>query len=130
MQTVFLVDDDDNYRELVQLTLEDDCDVDNVRGFARGGDLLRHLEQHPEEVPGLVLIDLHMPEMSGLELLQRLRQRHAGVPVALLSGGVAPEERQACLAAGAIAFLPKPLAYADLVPLLQGLVRSVGAPHA
>lgn len=128
MNTVYLVDDDDNYRELVQLTLQDDCGVECVHGFARARDLLRHLDGHPPEGSELVLADLHMPEMSGLELVQSIRQLHA-LPVVILTGAASDTERQACLDAGAVEFLPKPLAYPDLVAMLQDLVRTVRAAH-
>jgi DNA-binding response OmpR family regulator len=127
MISIFLVDDDDNYRELVEVSLQEDCGVDRVQGFARGGLLLQHFAQHPLDVPALLLLDLHMPGTSGLELLQQVRRVHARLPVAFLSGAVVPQEREACLAAGAVDFLLKPLAYADLTALLQELLRTAGA---
>jgi CheY-like chemotaxis protein len=123
MQSVFLVDNDDNYRELLQLTLQEDRGVARVHAFGRAGDLLRHRERHPPDGPALVVADLHMPVMGGLELLRRIRQAHAGLPVAVLSGAVDAQERQACLDAGAIAVRLKPLAYPDLVATLHELLH-------
>ncbi|HET8745127.1 MAG TPA: response regulator [Ramlibacter sp.] len=125
MQAVLVVDDDENYRELVVLTLEDECGVLPVHGFAGAAALLRHLDGGGAEPPRLVLLDLHMPDMDGLELMRQIRQRHPGLPVAFLSGAARPEERAACLAAGATAFLQKPAAYPELVHALGELVRSL-----
>lgn len=124
MKSVCVVDDNESYLELVTLTLEDRCGVQEVHGFASGHPLLRHLEANVGVPPALVLLDLHMPGMGGLELLTRLRRHAPTAPVAFLSGEAADEEREACLAAGAVAFLRKPVAYAELVRALQGLVDS------
>jgi CheY-like chemotaxis protein len=123
MNTVLVVDDDDSYRELVVLTLEDQCGIPQVLGFGGGTSLLNHLGRTPE-LPELVVLDLHMPETSGLDLMTRIRKVAPEVPIAFLSGAAAPEEREACLAAGACAFMRKPLAYGELIGILQELVRS------
>lgn len=126
MTSVFIADDDENYRDLLQLTLEDACAVETVRGFPLGGTLVEHLARCTEP-PSLVLLDLHMPDGSGLELLRRIRALHPRVPIAFLSGAAAPEERDACLQAGAFAFLRKPVAYDELVRGLQGLLDAASA---
>lgn len=125
MNSVLVVDDDESYRELIMLTLEDHCGVVEVHGFAGGATLLRHLDTGGCTRIGLALLDLHMPGMDGLALISEIRQRCPGLPVVLLSGAACAQEREACLAAGAIAFLEKPTAYADLIRSLADLVRSV-----
>ncbi len=127
MTAVLVADDDESYRELVMLTLEDLCGVDPVHGFASGKPLLRHLAEHPDDPGGLAILDLHMPDFSGVELLGEIRRLAPRLPVAFLSGAAGEDERAACLAAGACAFLRKPVAYPELVAMLQELLRSVGA---
>lgn len=125
MNPVLVVDDDENYRELVVLTLEDGCGVSQVLGFSSGAPLLAHLGSGGHQRPGLILLDLHMPDVRGLELMVQVRKLAPDVPVAFLSGAAAPQERDACLAAGAVAFLQKPVAYPELVTSLRELVRSL-----
>jgi CheY-like chemotaxis protein len=122
MNPVLVVDDDESYRELLVLTLEDQCGVTQVQGFAGARPLLHHLAGEGEP-PALVLLDLHMPDMSGLDLMAQVRSIAPRVPVAFLSGAAGPEERAACIAAGAAAFVRKPAAYDDLIQVLQDLVR-------
>jgi CheY-like chemotaxis protein len=129
MSPVLVVDDDESYRELVMLTLEDQCGVEQVLGFASGRPVLQLLANEGPP-PALAILDLHMPDMSGLELLRTLRRLAPELPVAILSGAADDEERAAGLAAGACAFLRKPIAYPELIRLLQGLVRSVHAGGA
>lgn len=127
MKPVLVVDDDPSYLELVLLTLEDHCGTTSVRGFSAPRPLLEHLESGAGPEPALLLLDMHMPEMSGLDLLRELRRRAVTAPVAFLSGAAAAEERDACMAAGAIAFLQKPVAYGDLVRGLKEVVQLLTA---
>jgi CheY-like chemotaxis protein len=129
MNPILVVDDNETYRELVVLTLQDHCGVP-VHDFDSAAALQQHLAMLAGAEPALILLDLHMPGLGGLELLQEIRTRAPAVPVAFLSGAAAPAEREACLAAGAFAFLRKPVAYADLVRGLQDLVQSVQSGRA
>lgn len=131
MKPVFVVDDNARYRELLALTLEDHCGVDRVVGFSSGQPLLRELsgERREAEPPALVILDLHMPDTTGPDLVREIGRIAPGLPVAFLSGAAGPQERDACLAAGARAFLRKPVAYPELIAMLQDLVRSVADGH-
>lgn len=130
MNPILVVDDDESYRELLVLTLEDRCGAGQVLGFSCAAALLRHLSG-PREPPALVLLDYHMPEATGLELMGRIRAHEPQVPIAFLSGAAADGEREACLAAGACASLRKPVAYPELIRMLQTLIESVStAPQA
>lgn len=59
------------------------------------------------EEPELVLLDLQLPGLSGLEALRAWRTRHAAVPVVVLSADRSPAMVRAALAAGAAGFVPK-----------------------
>ncbi|HYG88672.1 MAG TPA: response regulator [Azospirillum sp.] len=71
----------------------------------------------------LVLLDLHMPEMDGLEALRRIRalpdRDKAGGRVVLLTASAVPEDVERCRAAGADAVLSKPLRLDALLPVLE-----------
>ncbi|MEJ8839988.1 response regulator [Ramlibacter sp. AN1133] len=124
MNPILVVDDDESYRELLVLTLEDHCEATQVHGFSAAAPLLRHLAGGAEP-PCLVLLDLHLPEVHGVDLIDQIRVLQPAVPIAFLSGAAAAEARDACLAAGAFAFLCKPVSYSDLIRLLQDLLRSL-----
>lgn len=78
-----------------------------------------------------VIIDLHMPGLSGLDLLRQLRVMEAGggrrTPVVVLSADVTPESIQRCTQAGAHAFLAKPVVAARLLDILAEITLD-GSP--
>ncbi|AKC87863.1 ATP-binding protein [Pseudoxanthomonas suwonensis] len=81
-----------------------------------------------------VIVDLHMPGVSGLDLLKQLRVMQAGggqrTPVVVLSADVTPESIQRCEQAGAYAFLAKPVAAAKLLETLSDIAAHRGRRSA
>lgn len=75
------------------------------------------LEVLKSQAFALILTDLQMPRMTGLELLQELRFRGIETQVVVMSG-ISEDRRGDALAAGAIAYLRKPFANHELVTLL------------
>ena len=80
------------------------------------------------ERPDLLVLDVSMPEASGLEVCEQLRAdpATAGARVLLLSAGASPDDIARGLAAGADAYLPKPFTVAGLVAQVRAL--AVGTP--
>lgn len=70
--------------------------------------------------PGLILLDLNMPRMGGLEALRALR----AIPVVVLSTSAAGADRRGVEDLGACAYLTKPDSFAGLVALMQALGRA------
>jgi len=71
--------------------------------------------------PDLVLLDLHLPDISGREVLRRLREDPATrqVPVAVLTADATPAQRRQLLAEGAVAYLTKPFDISEVLGLLD-----------
>jgi signal transduction histidine kinase/DNA-binding response OmpR family regulator len=81
------------------------------------------LEMIQAESPDLVISDLSMPRLSGLKMLERLQQQQSSIPVIISSAKAFEADRASCMAAGAAAFLPKPIVMADLFTMLQSLLQ-------
>jgi two-component system sensor histidine kinase RpfC len=81
-----------------------------------------------------VIADLHMPGISGLDLLRQLRVMQAGggnrTPVIVLSADVTPDAIQQCRQAGAHAFLPKPVVAARLLDMIADIAGGGAAASA
>jgi PAS domain S-box-containing protein len=88
-----------------------------LRCSTRGLEALARLRDDP---PDLILLDMHLPDIDGLELLRRLKDddRTAGVPVLVLSADATRERVERAIAEGAAGYLPKPL---DLAALLAAV---------
>ena len=69
------------------------------------------------------VLDLHMPGLSGLDLLKWLRSEGRQIPIIVVTGRDEPNTRALCLAAGACAYLPKP---PDSSQLLQAIADALG----
>jgi FixJ family two-component response regulator len=63
----------------------------------------------PQGLPDCLIIDLQMPKMTGLELLQSLNYRGIKIPTIIITAHDEPGMRDRCKAAGSIAYLSKPL---------------------
>ncbi len=116
---VIVVDDDDAVRDSLQVLLE--TAGYQVRGHASGAALLA-------DVPaaGCILLDIRMPEMDGITVLDRLREQGARLPVIVITGhGDVPLAVRA-MKAGAIDFIEKPF---DQDQILASL-REACANHA
>jgi len=102
--TVFVIDDDDNQRQMLRWLFES---VQlKVRDF---GSAKAFLEELDIRAPGCAILDLRMPEMDGLELLQALRAHHSAMPVIMLSAyGEVPTAVKS-MQLGAVDFLEKPV---------------------
>ncbi|MFD1734116.1 response regulator [Deinococcus malanensis] len=77
----------------------------------------------PEGVPQLILTDLNMPQMDGLELLKTIKEddRLAEIPVVVLTTSTAERDREACALLGANDYLVKPHNFEDFVLLIDTL---------
>jgi CheY-like chemotaxis protein len=95
-------------------------------------DGLQVLDQARMVAPDLVLMDVRMPVMDGLEATMQLRQNPetAGLPVIMVSANAAAEDERRGLAAGAVAFLPKPVDRTRLVALLTEHLQLQWRPKA
>lgn len=67
----------------------------------------------------LILLDLNLPDASGMDVLAVLREEREAVPVVVLSGHYELPEVRACIEAGAMAFIPKSLTTARLLEALR-----------
>ena len=86
--------------------------------FANDGQ--QAVEKATTELPALILMDVQMPVLDGLEATKRLRNQPttAKIPIITLTALAMPEDRLRCLEAGADAYLSKPLQLAELDRLI------------
>ena len=118
---VAVVDDDESVRKALQRLLRaSDFDADT---FASAQDFLASLPQAAP--PDCLVLDLQMPGMSGLDLHRRIGRAGLRLPVVFITGHDEPGMQARCLAAGASAYLRKPL---EAGALLAAIEAAIGPP--
>ena len=114
---VAIVDDDAGVRTALSRLL--DASGIATRSYASARDFLDSLAS---ESPDCLIVDLQMPEMSGLELQQQLSRSGVSIPTIVITAHDDAEFRRRCLAAGAVAYLTKPIDVAALLTSIDSTV--------
>jgi len=124
MPQIVLVDDDRNILTSVQMTLE--AEGFEVRTYSDGDEALRELTQRPAD---LAVLDIKMPRLNGMELLQRLRQGSAAqhMPVIFLTSKDEEIDEIMGLRMGADDYIKKPFSQRLLVERIRSLLRRESA---
>jgi two-component system response regulator MprA len=120
---LLLVDDDPRVRTAVGRRL-------GFEGFAveLASDGAEAIERCSTSPPDLVILDVMLPEMDGLEVARRLRQL-SPVPILMLTARDAIADRVAGLRSGADDYLVKPFAFEELLARIEALLRRTRAPE-
>jgi CheY-like chemotaxis protein len=123
--SILIVDDDPSIRKLVATTLEDVAGFELVEA-ADGGEAL---DIAAEEAPAIVLLDIDMPGLDGLEACRRLRAETAtaDTTIVMLTAAAGEEAERAAEEAGADLFLTKPFSPLELLRLVSDLGDGAGS---
>lgn len=114
MTHILVAEDSATQRAEIEILLEDSGFEVTV---AVNG--LEALNSMQDFVPDIVLTDLHMPEMNGLELVEAVRRDFSGVPVIVITADGTEELASQALKAGATSYIPKRVIEKDLLPTLR-----------
>jgi DNA-binding response OmpR family regulator len=116
-QTILVVDDEPNLVDLIRMTLEREnyhvIEADN--GY-------KAIQRLREELPDLVLLDVMMPEMDGLETLKEIRAFSA-IPVIMLTVRATEQDKVRGLELGADDYMAKPFSHRELVQRIKAVLR-------
>lgn len=114
--TILVVDDEPDTRALLRLTLE--LSGYQVLEAVDGIDMLEKVE---EQLPDLILLDVMMPRMDGIEACKRMRRnpKTADLPIVILSAKTSVEAIREGLDAGATRYLTKPIARDNLLETIR-----------
>lgn len=117
---MLIADDHDLLRDALRSYFERETPETTVQGVGTVGEALKVLDDgKPFD---MLLLDLRMPGMNGLNGLVRLRERYPSLKIALMSGEAKNEDVRLALAHGAVGFLPKTLAGAALLKAVHQMM--------
>ena len=125
---VLVVDDSPTIRRMVQAALRP------IAGlvFSEAGNGLEAIERLAGAAPALVILDLNMPDMHGVDVLKFVRRHQGGreVPVIVLTTRGDDQSRDTALSAGATQYLTKPFAPQVLLSAARDLLPAATRQHA
>ena len=120
MPLVHVIDDNADVRSSLKLLLRSVA-ID-AQTYATADEFLHELGQAPNR-PGVLLLDVRMPGMSGMTLLERLRSEHPSLRVVMMTGHGDIDMAVRAMKLGAIDFISKPFSSQDLLDRIQEIVR-------
>jgi CheY-like chemotaxis protein len=124
---VLLVEDSDMDSELIQTALGETGVPVAVARVRDGVEMLEYLQNitKPRTPIALVLLDIKLPRMNGIELLRRLKSEDAtkSLPVVMFTSSREKQDLLECYRAGANAYIVKPVEYDKLLAVLSYIVR-------
>ena len=118
-EAIYLVDDDDAFRDSLKLLLE--SHGMEVRDF---GGVAAFLQNYEKGSGVCLILDLHLPIVGGLDLIKIMEHQKMTLPVIFITGRGDAEVRARALEAGVVAFLEKPVSEAVLMNAIHTAIAS------
>ena len=127
---ILLVDDNPHDVVLIRLAFRRVGIIDTIHLVKDGGEAMRYIkgegpytDRHQFPIPTLVLLDLKMPQTSGFEVLEWIRQQPklSNVLVVVMSGSKNDEDIERAYALGASSYLVKPTRFEEMVKMMETL---------
>lgn len=113
---LLVVEDHSSVGEILINLLKHYCDPSHANS---GKQALEQIKRNP---PDVILLDLCLPDMSGLDVARRLRRSQNTIPILAMSA--TPLDRKKCLQVGCNDFLLKPFSISTLLARLSGLIHA------
>ena len=124
--TIFIVDDDPDDRQIIlDAFLENNSPIDYVF-IETGEQLMETLQSSGEaDLPSLVLLDLNLPGMMGLQALKEIKgnKNYSHIPTVILTTSILTADMTKSYELGANCFLRKPQSYSELVEITNGILK-------
>ena len=117
---VLVIEDEPTNREMITVLFKE-LGIE-IEAAATGQEGIKKVK---EQIPDLILMDMHMPGMDGIEATRQIRLEHQGesIPIIALSADAFVDQKEAALEVGVSDYLTKPLDFKKIVPLLTKYLR-------
>jgi CheY-like chemotaxis protein len=124
-RNIVLVDDDPDDHEIFQIAILQAAPATRCFFYHSGREALEMLVPGANPHPDYIFIDLNMPGMHGLQLLEELGKKalQPGIPIFIYSTSILPQERKKAIELGASRFFIKPASHFELIQLISEIFR-------
>ena len=119
MDTILVIDDDPEIQDLITELL-----ASPKRLILKSGSAMRGLEIVQNENIDLILTDINMPEMDGIEFIKKVQELHISVPIITITAYASTETAVQSLRAGAYDYLSKPFANEELLKIVENTLNA------
>lgn len=121
---IMLVEDHSGYRTMLVRALKNSIGIDSISEFSTADIALRTLEQMgPQEIPDLLLLDLNLPGISGLESIQWFKKYASNLKIIVLTQSSVEEDILTALSLGASGYLLKSATVAQISDAIQSVMN-------
>lgn len=122
---VYIVDDDPDDRQIILDAFLENKYLGDYAFIETGEELLDNLQAPSDLYPSLILLDLNMPGMMGLDILREIRnqKQYSHIPIVVLTTSTLHSDRKLAFEFGANCFLRKPDTFSHLVSLTDAILR-------
>ncbi len=118
-KTIFIVDDEESILKLLSHWVKNEWKY-NIKTFTSGNDFLDSLYEGPD----LVLLDIMLPDISGIEILKRIKRNNKNLPVIMLSAQASIDVALESIRIGAYDYFPKPIDKNRLEPAIKNAITN------
>lgn len=119
-KTILIVEDDPVIRGIIELNL-----VDEGYHVLSAVDGLEGVRTATEKLPGIILMDMRLPNLTGWEATRRLKEKRetSSIPIIALTAQSTSKDLRRCFDAGCDAFMTKPIQFAQLFTKIEMLLN-------
>ena len=123
MYRIMLVDDHHIVRQGLEFLLSTVDDLEVVMGFSDGKTFLTHLAEHQDNMPDIVLLDLVMPEMNGIEITEILKTKYPDIKILVLTSYIDDEHVISAVDKGADGYEMKDVEPEQLINTIKSVLN-------
>ena len=125
----WIADDDSDDRMIIKEAFEENCFDEKIAFFEDGEKvLLKFKDNETVDYPSLLILDLNMPKVNGIELLLSLKEniKTKNIPIVILSTSRNEIDREKVLKLGADDFITKPFSFDKMIKITKELIEKYG----
>lgn len=122
---IVLIEDDENDAHLTQLALKKTAVKHELVWLDNGVEFIEYLDQHPTHTIALILLDIRMPIMTGLEVLEQIREKRGCnvPPVVIFSSSNDNRDIAQAYQLGISAYVTKPIGFAEFNHTIESIAN-------